>query len=153
MDIANMGKLQWTVPFATGTLEARASKGGTVVATDKVQTAGAAAALAMKADRSTIAADGRDLSFVEVDVVDAKGVIVPNASNVIDFAIEGPGTIAGLDNGNPISHESYKGTTRSAFSGKALAIVQSTATPGKITLKATSGSLTAASVTITTQAP
>jgi beta-galactosidase len=150
---ASTAKLQWTVPFATGTLEARASKGGTVVATDKLQTAGAAAALAMKADRSTISADGRDLSFVEVDVVDAKGVIVPNASNVIDFAIEGPGTIAGLDNGNAISHESYKGTTRSAFSGKAMAIIRSTTTAGKITLKATSGSLTATSVAITTEAP
>jgi beta-galactosidase len=150
---ASTAKLQWTVPFATGTLEARASKGGTVVATDKLQTAGAAAALTMKADRSTITADGRDLSFVEVDVVDAKGVIVPNASNAIDFAIDGPGTIAGLDNGNPIDHGSYKGTTRSAFSGKALAIIRSTTTAGKITLKATSGSLTTASVAITTEAP
>jgi beta-galactosidase len=150
---ASTAKLQWTVPFATGTLEAKASKGGAVVATDKLQTAGAAAALAMKADRSTITADGRDLSFVEVDVLDAKGVIVPNASNTIDFAIEGPGSIAGLDNGNAISHESYKGTTRSAFSGKALAIIRSATTAGKITLKATSGSLTAASVSITTEAP
>ncbi|HTY29663.1 MAG TPA: glycoside hydrolase family 2 TIM barrel-domain containing protein, partial [Mycobacterium sp.] len=142
---ASTAKLQWSVPFATGTLEARASKGGTVVATDKLQTAGAAAALQMKADRSTITADGRDLSFVEVDVLDDKGVLVPNASNAIDFALDGPGTIAGLDNGNPIDHGSYKGTTRSAFSGKAMAIIRSTATAGKITLKATSGSLTAAS--------
>jgi beta-galactosidase len=150
---AATAKLQWTVPFATGTLVAKASKGGTVVATDTLQTAGAAAALTMKADRATITADGRDLSFVEVDVVDAKGVIVPNANNAIDFAIEGPGTIAGVDNGNAIDHGSYKGNTRSAFSGKALAIIQSTATAGKITLKATSGSLTGASVSITTTAP
>ncbi len=153
MDVANTAKLQWTVPFATGTLEARASKGGTVVATDKVQTAGAAAALTLKADRATIAANGRDLSFVEVAVVDSKGVVVPNASHAIDFAIAGPGTIVGLDNGNAISHESYKGTTRSVFSGKAMAIIQSTTTAGTITLKATSGSLTAASVSITTATP
>jgi beta-galactosidase len=153
MDIANTGKLQWSVPFATGTLEAKASKGGTVVASDKLQTAGAAAALTLKADRTSIAADGRDLSFVEVDVVDAQGVIVPQANNKIDFAISGPGTIAGLDNGDATSHESYKGTSRSAFSGKALAIVQSTTTAGKITLKATSGSLTSSPVDITTAAP
>lgn len=153
MDVANTGKLQWSVTFATGTLEAKASKGGSVVASDKIQTAGAAAALTMKADRAAITADGRDLSFVEVDVVDAQGVIVPQASNTIDFAIDGPGTIVGVDNGNAISHESYKGTTRSAFSGKALAIIQSTTTAGKITLKATSGSLTAGSVAITTATP
>jgi beta-galactosidase len=150
---ASTAKLQWSVAFATGTLEAKASKGGAVVATDKLETAGAAAALALKVDRSTIAADGRDLAFVEIDVVDAKGILVPQASNTIDFAIDGPGTIAGVDNGNPISHESYKGKTRSAFSGKALAIIQSTSTAGKITLKASSGSLTGGSVEITTVAP
>jgi beta-galactosidase len=153
MDVANTGKLQWSVPFATGTLEAKASKGGSVVATDKIQTAGPAAALTVKADRTSITADGRDLSFVEVEVVDAQGVIVPQASNAIDFAIDGPGTLVGVDNGNAISHESYKGTTRSAFSGKALAIIQSTTTAGKITLKATSGALTASSVAITTSTP
>jgi beta-galactosidase len=150
---ASTGHLEWSVPFATGTLEAKASKGGAVVASDKVQTAGTAAALALKADRSSIAADGRDLSFVEIDVVDAQGVVVPQAANTIDFTISGPGVIAGLDNGNAISHESYKGTARSAFSGKALAIIQSTTTAGKITLKASSGSLTGASVDITTATP
>jgi beta-galactosidase len=109
--------------------------------------------LTVKADRTSITADGRDLSFVEVEVVDAQGVIVPQASNAIDFAIDGPGTLVGVDNGNAISHESYKGTTRSAFSGKALAIIQSTTTAGKITLKATSGALTASSVAITTSTP
>jgi beta-galactosidase len=150
MDVAATGKLQWSVPFASGTLEARASKGGKVVATDKVRTAGAAASLAAKADRAAIAADGRDLSFVEVNVVDAQGVLVPNASNTIAFAITGPGRIVGVDNGNATSHESYKGTSRSAFSGKAVAIVQSTTTPGTITLKVTSGSLTGGSVEIKT---
>jgi beta-galactosidase len=149
MDSAT-GHLQWSVPFATGTLEAKASKGGSVVATDKVQTAGAATALTAKADRASISADGRDLSFIELDVVDAQGIVVPQASNTIDFTLTGPGTLVGVDNGNPISHESYKGTSRSAFSGKALAIIQSTTTPGTVTLKAASGSLTAATTTITT---
>ncbi|MGC4063276.1 MAG: hypothetical protein QM784_01210 [Polyangiaceae bacterium] len=150
MDVATTGKLQWSVPFASGTLEARASKGGKIVATDKLRTAGAAAALVARADRTSIAADGRDLSFVEFDVVDAQGTIVPQASNTIDFAITGPGKLVGVDNGNPISHESYKGTSRAAFSGKALAIVQSTTTAGTITLKATSGALTGSSVEIKT---
>jgi beta-galactosidase len=93
------------------------------------------------------------LSFVEVDILDAQGVMVPQANNKVDFAISGPGAIVGVDNGDATSHESYKGTSRSAFSGKAMVIVQSTTTAGKITLKATSGSLTAASVDITTATP
>lgn len=82
-----------------------------------------------------------------------KGVLVPQAANTISFSISGPGTLVGVDNGNAISHESYKGTTRLAFSGKALAIVRATKTAGKITLQATSGSLTAGSVDITTGSP
>jgi beta-galactosidase len=146
----NAGHLEWSVPFATGTLEAKATKGGSVVASNKVQTASAAASLALNADRASIKADGRDLVFVEVDVVDAQGVLVPRASDKIDFAIDGPGTLVGVDNGDATNHESYKGHSRSAFSGKALAIIQSTTTPGMVTVKATSGSLKGSSVVIAT---
>ena len=145
-------KLEWSAPFATGTLEAKASKGGAVVASDKVQTAGAAAALVLTADRASIAADGRDLSFVEVKVVDAQGVVVPRANNQIDFTITGPGAIVGLDAGDSTNHDSYKGTSHAAFSGKLLAIVQSSATAGTMTLQASSGPLTGSSVDITTVA-
>ena len=150
---ATTGHLQWSVPFATGTLQAKATKGGTVVATDTVQTAGAAAKLVLKADRASITADGRDLSYIEVDVVDAQGVVVPQANNAIAFTISGPGTLVGLDAGDSTNHDSYKGTSHAAFSGKLMAIVQSTTTAGSITLNATSGSLTGSSVNITTTAP
>ena len=145
--------LEWSVSFATGTLEAQATVGGTVVTTDEVSTAGAAAGLELAVDRASIVADGRDLAFVEVGVVDDQGVVVPQANNLIDFAIDGPGTIVGVDNGDATSHESYKGTSRSAFSGKAVAIVQSTTTPGQVTLSASSGGLTGDSVVIATGAP
>jgi len=150
---ATTAHAQWSVPFATGTLQAKATKGGTVVATDTVQTAGAAAALALKADRASITADGRDLSFVEVDIVDAQGVVLPQAKDTIAFTISGPGALVGLDAGDSTNHDSYKGTSHAAFSGKLMAIVQSTATAGKITLKGTSGSLTGGSIDITSGTP
>jgi beta-galactosidase len=150
---ATTGHLQWSVPFATGTLEARATKGGSIVATDTVKTAGAAAKLVLKADRASIKADGRDLSYVEVDIVDAQGVVVPQANNSISFTISGPGALVGLDGGDSTNHDSYKGTSHAAFSGKLMAIVQSTSTAGEITLKASSGSLTGSSATITTASP
>jgi beta-galactosidase len=145
--------LQWSVPFATGTLQAKATKGGVVVATDTVQTAGAAASLALKADRASIAADGSDLAYVEVDIVDAQGVVVPQANDTIAVTISGSGALVGLDAGDSTNHDSYKGTSHAAFSGKLMAIVQSTTTAGSVTLKATSGSLTGGSVDITTVAP
>jgi beta-galactosidase len=150
---ATTGHLQWSVPFATGTLQAKATKGGTVVATDTVQTAGAAAKLVLAADRSSITADGRDLAFVEVDIDDAQGIVVPKANNTIAVSVTGPGTLVGLDAGDSTNHDSYKGTSHAAFSGKLMAIVRSTTTPGTITLTASSGSLTGSSVMVTTTTP
>jgi beta-galactosidase len=150
---ANSAHTLWTVPFATGTLQAKATKGGTVAATDTVQTAGAAASLALTPDRTSITASGLDLSYVEVDVLDSKSVLVPKANNEISFTVTGAGTLVGVDNGDSTNHESYKGTQHQAFNGKAVAIIESTTTPGTVTVKATSGSLTAGSATITTTAP
>lgn len=150
---ATTGHLQWSVSFATGTLQAKATKGGTVVATDTVKTAGAAAKLALAPDRATIAADGRDLAYVEVDIADAQGVVVPKASDSITVTVTGPGTLVGLDAGDSTNHDSYKGTSHAAFSGKLMAIVQSTATPGTVTVSAAGTGLTSGSITIATQAP
>jgi beta-galactosidase len=135
----NSGHLQWSVTFASGTLEAKATKNGSVVVTDTVKTAGAPAGVILTVDRNAISADGRDLAYIEADVVDSNGIIVPQANNEITFSVAGPGALVGVDNGNSISHESYKGNTRAAFSGKALAIIQSTTSPGKVMVQATSG--------------
>ena len=150
---ATTAHLLWSVPFATGTLVAKATKGGAVVATDTVKTAGAAAKLALSADHATISADGRDLAYVEVDVVDAQGVVAPKANDTIAVSITGPGTLVGLDGGDSTNHDSYKGTSHAAFGGKLMAIIQSTTSAGTVIVNATSGSLTAGSTSITTQAP
>src|SRR5262249_48340530 len=116
---------EWKVPFEPGTLKAVAKKDGKVVATDEVTTAGPPAKLELKADRSAIAADGDDLSFVTVRVLDKDGHLCPNADQLVTFAVDGPATIAGVDNGDPISHEAFQGKTRKAFHGMALAILRS----------------------------
>ena len=150
---ATTAHLQWSVPFATGTLEAKATKGGTVVATDTVKTAGAAAKLALAPDRASITADGRDLSYVEIDIDDTQGVVAPKANNTIAVTVSGPGTLVGLDAGDSTNHDSYKGTSHAAFSGKLMAIIQSTTTAGTVTVNATSSGLSAGSTTVTTKAP
>jgi beta-galactosidase len=147
---ATTGHLDWSVPFATGTLEAKASKGGSVVATDAVQTAGTAAKLALTPDRASIAADGSDLSYVEIDVVDAQGVVVPKAGATITVSIDGPGTLVGLDAGDSTNHDSYKGKSHAAFNGKLMAIVQATTTAGAVTVNATSSDLASGTASITT---
>jgi beta-galactosidase len=142
---------EWSVPWASGTLRADCKKGGSVAASDTVKTAGAAAGIALSADRSTIHADGKDLVFITGDIQDASGVFVPTGNNSVTFSVSGPGTLVGLDNGDATDTTSYKGSSRKAFSGKVLAIVRSTGTPGSIAISGTASGLTAGSVTVTAQ--
>ena len=81
-------------------------------------------------------------------MVDKNGTLVPAADNLIKFELTGQGAIVGVDNGNQISHESFKAKQRKAFHGMALVIVQANAKPGRIVLKASSDNLPSASLVI-----
>lgn len=140
--------LSWDVVYAPGTLTAKGTKDGKVILTTEVATTGAAAALSLRADRGRIRTSRSDVAHIVVEVLDSSGRVVPTADNAISFAIEGEGRILGLDNGQPDSHESYKGNRRSAFNGMALALLQSSGRPGEMTLTASSPSLVSAQVTV-----
>ena len=86
----------------------------------------------LSADRKMISADGNDMSFVTVKVVDKNGTLVPHAENLINFEVVGEGSIAGVDNGSEISHESFKANHRKAFHGMAMAMLQSKGRKGTI---------------------
>jgi beta-galactosidase len=139
----------WKVPYEAGTLKAVAKKDGKEVATDEVVTAGKPAKLELKADRAAINADGDDLSYVTVRVLDKDGHICPNADHKISFNVSGPIKLVATDNGDPTNHESFQGPQHKAFHGLALAILRSQETAGKATLKATADGLEPASVDIT----
>jgi beta-galactosidase len=140
--------VKWTVPFEAGTLKAISTKNGKIVLTKEIKTAGAPAKIILKADRNRIDGDGNDLSFITATVVDKNGVMVPDANNLIQFKIAGQGFIAGVDSGDPISHESFKGDKHTALNGLALAIIQSNGKKGPITLSATAKGLQSANIVI-----
>jgi beta-galactosidase len=142
------GHIEWNVPYAPGILQAVGYRFGEPVITNTIVTTGAPAGIVLTPDRNTILADGRDVSVITVAVRDAKGNIVPTATNEISFAIKG-GTIIGVGNGNPSSHEPDKASQRSVFNGLAQIIVQSTAKAGRITLTATSPDLKSTKTTLT----
>ncbi|MET9461985.1 glycoside hydrolase family 2 TIM barrel-domain containing protein [Streptomyces canus] len=141
--------LTWKVPYAPGELKAVARRNGKVVATDVLRTAGKPHAVRLTADRTSLAADGRSLAFVTADVVDSRGVVVPDAEHLITFAVRG-GSLAGLDNGREESAERYQATTRTAFHGKALAIVRSGTEPGVLKVTASAEGLRAGSAKVRT---
>ncbi len=141
----------WRVPYQKGTLKAISYKNGKEILTKEIKTTGDPVSIRLIADRQIIAADGKDLSFVTVEVMDADGNPVPVADNLINFSIDGNGVIAGTDNGDPTDSNSLKKPSRKLFSGKALAIVQSHKKSGKIILKAKSEGLKEATIEITTK--
>ncbi|MFE2704405.1 glycoside hydrolase family 2 TIM barrel-domain containing protein [Streptomyces mirabilis] len=143
--------LTWEVPYAPGELKAVARRDGRTVATDVLRTAGAPHAIRLTPDRTSLAADGRSLLFVTAEVVDARGVVVPDAEHPIAFDIDG-GSLAGLDNGREESAERYQASTRTAFHGKALAIVRSGARPGSLKVTARSEGVRGATLTVRTTA-
>ncbi|MER6415021.1 glycoside hydrolase family 2 TIM barrel-domain containing protein [Streptomyces humidus] len=141
--------LTWKVPFAPGELKAVARKGGRTVATDVLRTAGTPHAIRLTSDRASVAADGRSLVFVTAEVVDARGVVVPTAEHLISFDVAG-GSLAGLDNGRQESAERYQASTRTAFHGKALAIVRSGTEAGTVKVTARADDLRAGTTTVRT---
>ena len=143
--------LDWKVPFVPGTLRAEGFKNGKLIASDVVKTAGDPAQIELTADRSTIQADGNDLSYITVKIKDQNGTLVPDADNLIHFDLEGEGRIVGVANGNPISLEPAKGKERRAFSGMCQVVVQSTRQKGNIILKASSLGLPEEKITLSSQ--
>ena len=96
---------RWSVPYAPGTLSAKAYRGGKLVAEDKVETTGAPAAVKLSSHRAAIGANGEDVAVFTVSVTDAEGRVVPTAGNKVSFELDGPGRIIGVGNGDPSSHE------------------------------------------------
>jgi beta-galactosidase len=147
-DRASRFMATWSVPYQPGELRAigysGAKQGGAAVLT----TAGEVSRIVLTADRDRIVADGQDLSYVTVELRDAAGMRHPKAENLLAFEIEGPGTIAGAGNANPVSLESHQRPARRAWQGRALVIVKAGREPGLIRLKASSTGLSASEITI-----
>jgi beta-galactosidase len=94
-------RLRWDdVLYEPGELKAIAYKNDKKWAERVMKTTGEASRLIATADRTTIASDGKDLSFITVQVSDAEGLLVPRSNNLIQFSIEGPGEIVATDNGD-----------------------------------------------------
>jgi beta-galactosidase len=141
--------LEWSVPYAPGVLKAVGSTDGKVVAVDEIHTAGKPVKIVLKADRSVIKPVDRDLSFVTVSVEDADGNVVPTADDEIHYTIDGPGIIAGVDNGDATNHESFQGHQHKVFNGLGLVVIQAAGQSGEIHLTASGDGLNAATIAVT----
>jgi beta-galactosidase len=141
---------EWDVKYRAGELKAVGLKDGKPVSTNIVRTAETPARLELSADRAEIAADGTDLSFVEVRLVDENGVLCPDSDRMIQVELVGEGTLLGIGNGNAFNHEPFTGNQVKTFHGLCRVIVKSTKQAGAIQLKITADGVAAGNISITT---
>ncbi|KAK0742057.1 glycoside hydrolase superfamily [Apiosordaria backusii] len=145
-------RFRWdNVTYQPGEVHVVAYKDGIEWANATVRTTGAASQLRLSTyrDRASIKADGDDLSFVSVAVVDDKGDVVPTAEPNITFSISGPGDIVTTDNGDSTDMVAFPSKQRKAFRGLALAIVRAKAgASGAVTVTATADGLKTAEISL-----
>ncbi len=137
IDLENGDKLygEWTLRYRKGSLTATAyDDKGNEAAKDMICSFGDPESIDAVPDKYIMHADGRDLIFIEISVSDKSGITVENARNRIKVVVDGAARLVGLDNGDSTDYDSYKGDNRRLFSGKLLAIIESTLEPGEITV-------------------
>ncbi|SFV29306.1 sugar-binding domain-containing protein [Thermoflavifilum thermophilum] len=147
-DSSNRYIAVWQVPYQAGRLEAVGYTQGQRVHEAVLQTAQAPARIRLIPDRNIIHADGEDLCYVTVEIVDRNGVRNPKATNEVHFQIKGPGEIVGVGNANPMSTESYQQPYRKAWHGRCLVVIRSVRQPGTIVLTATAAGLPTSEVAV-----
>uniref|UniRef100_A0A6B2KZM7 Ricin B lectin domain-containing protein n=1 Tax=Arcella intermedia TaxID=1963864 RepID=A0A6B2KZM7_9EUKA len=154
--VPSLGNVEWNVNYVPGSIEVRSyDPNGKQIGNVTLSTPGAATSILLDVEvgQEGINADRQDVAMLRVLVVDSNGAIVPDANPVITFSVSGPGSILGVGNGDPSSHERDKASWRSAFNGLARVIVQASNQPGVIQVSASSPGLLPGKATITTHTP
>lgn len=145
--------VKWNVTFEPGTIEAIGYKKGRIIKALQ-QTTDLPYEVVVTPNKTTLVADGKDISVINITVVDKYGRAVPDANNVIEFSIEGNAKIIGVGNGDPSSHEADKCEEglwkRSLFNGKCQVIIQAGKIPGLIKFEAKAKGLYTGSTDIIT---
>ena len=139
------------VPYAVGELKAVGLTDGKIVTTKVLSTVGPAKKVKLTVDRPTISTDRNDLAYVTVEIIDDSGNVLPDATNMVNFKLSGPGELIAVGSGAPNVMESFQQPQHTTWHGRCLAIVRPEGDSGKITLKAEADGLESATVVIETR--
>lgn len=146
-------RLMWMdTKYEPGTVRVVAyDEDGKAVAEQEIRTSGKPHRLVLEADRNVISADGKDLSFITVSVVDKDGNPCPNVNELVKFNVKGAGSYRAGANGDPASLDLFHLPQMHLFNGKLVAIVEADETPGTITLEANAKGLESSNIKIQTK--
>lgn len=131
----------WRVPYTPGSICVKGYNGGVEEASDELRTAGEPVAIRLRADRRDLSADGQDLSFIEMELVDALGVVVPDADRPLRVRVEGAGRFLCMDNGDTADGGAQLRADKPSFFGRALAVVQAGRSAGPLRVVVSADSL------------
>ena len=146
-----------TVPYTPGTLRAEAvDEQGNPIASmntghNTLRTAGEPYALRLTADRSVITADGQDLSFITIEVVDEQGTLCPNATNELTLSLRGRASLAAFGNADIKELGCTVDAVHNVWKGRAQAVVRATDRSGTATLTLSGKGLNPDKVTVRTK--
>ncbi len=119
-------RLRWMdVPYEAGELRTVAYKDGEPIGEAVVKTAGNPYELRITPDRDQLTADGMDLCYISIEMVDEQGNVCPLAMDMLEFQVEGAAHFMGVANGNQMGHDSFTDSTHPLFYGKAVAVLRS----------------------------
>lgn len=149
--MGNERQLVWMVPYEAGKIEVVAKTEGKEICRKSYQTAGEASKVHLIANRNNIKANRTDVVQIEAQICDENGVMLPNANHLVAFEISGPAKLIGVENGDILDLASHKIPERNTFNGKCLLLIQATEESGNIEIRAKSGELSSALVTIVSE--
>lgn len=138
----------WKVEFETGTIKAIGRNNGKEVAEYELKTAGKPTKILISASKNNLSNDWNDVVFVKAEIVDGKGIIVPNAGDLVNFNASGAGSIVAVDSGDNTDTAPFQDTKRKTFQGIVFAYLKANKNFGKITISAHSGSLQSDKISI-----
>ena len=143
-------RLMWMdVNYQPGTLKVVAlDKNGNPAAEKEIKTSGKAHKIVINPDLQTLKANGEDLAFVTVSVVDKNGIPCPTATNQLKFKVEGEGSYRAACNGDSTSLELFHLPTMKLFSGQLVVLVQTSESAGDIKLTVSGKGLKTATVNL-----
>ena len=133
--------IKWRTPYKPGSVVARGYRDGVEVAVDELRTAGDAVAIRLRADRTDLAADGQDLSHIDIELVDAQGLVVPDADRPVRVRVEGAGRFLCMDNGDTADGGAQLRPDKPSCFGRALAVVQAGRAAGPLRVTASADGL------------
>ena len=141
-------QIVWQVAYQKGVLKVVAKNKGKTIVQKEFTTAGKAAHIQLEVDKTIVKPNRTDVMHIEVSVVDSDGVILPYASNFVEFEVSGPAKLLGVENGDVLDMAPHKVLYRNVFNGKCLLLLQATGDAGEIKIKAVSKGLKYSSLTI-----